>query len=45
MSKRMTVVFKNENIYKHLKVGSLQREICNASDIVSEAIARVDRKP
>ncbi len=37
MSKRMTVVFKNENIYKHLKVEAAKRNI-NASDIVSEAI-------
>lgn len=37
MSKRMTVVFKDENIYKHLKVEAAKRNI-NASDIVSEAI-------
>ena len=37
MSKRMTVVFKNENIYTHLKVEAAKRNI-NASDIVSEAV-------
>ena len=37
MSKRMTVVFKDENIYKHLKVEAAKRGI-NASDIVSEAV-------
>ena len=37
MSKRMTVVFKNENIYTHLKVEAAKRDI-NASDIVSEAV-------
>ena len=37
MSKRMTVVFKDENIYTHLKVESAKRNI-NASDIVSEAV-------
>jgi hypothetical protein len=37
MSKRMTVVFKDENIYTHLKVEAAKRNI-NASDIVSEAI-------
>ncbi len=37
MSKRMTVVFKNENIYTHLKVEAAKRNM-NASDIVSEAV-------
>jgi hypothetical protein len=37
MSKRMTVVFKDENIYTHLKVEAAKRGI-NASDIVSEAV-------
>ncbi len=37
MSKRMTVVFKDENIYRHLKVEAAKRGI-NASDIVSEAV-------
>lgn len=37
MSKRMTVVFKDENIYTHLKVEAAKRNI-HASDIVSEAI-------
>src|SRR5665648_431646 len=37
MSKRMTVVFKDENIYMHLKVEAAKRNI-NASDIVSEAV-------
>ena len=37
MSKRMTVVFKDENIYTHLKVEAAKRNI-NASDIVSEAV-------
>ena len=37
MSKRMTVVFKDENVYKHLKVEADKRDI-NASDIVSEAV-------
>ena len=37
MSKRMTVVFKDENLYTHLKVEAAKRNI-NASDIVSEAI-------
>ena len=37
MSKRMTVVFKDENIHTHLKVEAVKRNI-NASDIVSEAI-------
>jgi hypothetical protein len=37
MSKRMTVVFKNENTYMHLKVEAAKRNI-NASDIVSEAV-------
>ena len=37
MSKRMTVVFKDENIYTHLKVEAVKRDI-NASDIVSEAV-------
>jgi len=37
MSKRMTVVFRDENIYTHLKVEAAKRNI-NASDIVSEAI-------
>ena len=37
MSKRMTVVFKDENVYKHLKVEAAKRDI-NASEIVSEAI-------
>ena len=33
----MTVVFKDENVYKHLKVEAAKRDI-NASEIVSEAI-------
>ena len=33
----MTVVFKDENIYTHLKVEAAKRGI-NASDIVSEAV-------
>ena len=37
MSKRMTVVFKDENIYTHLKVEAVKRDI-NASDIISEAV-------
>ena len=37
MSKRMTIVFKDENIYRHLKVEAAKRDI-NASEIVSEAI-------
>jgi hypothetical protein len=37
MGKRMTVVFKDENIYTHLKVEAAKRNI-NASDIVSEAV-------
>ena len=37
MSKRMTVVFKNENTYIQLKVEAAKRNI-NASDIVSEAV-------
>ena len=37
MSKRMTVVFKDENVYKHLKVEAAKRDI-NASEIVSEAV-------
>jgi len=37
MSKRMTVIFKDENIYTHLKVEAAKRDI-NASDIVSEAV-------
>ena len=37
MSKRMTVVFQNENTYTHLKVEAAKRNI-NASDIVSEAV-------
>jgi hypothetical protein len=37
MSKRMTVVFKNENTYMHLKVEAAKRNI-NASDIISEAV-------
>ncbi len=37
MSKRMTVIFKDENIYTHLKVEAAKRSI-NASDIVSEAV-------
>lgn len=37
MGKRMTVVFKNENVYTHLKVEAAKRNI-NASDIVSEAV-------
>lgn len=37
MSKRMTVVFKDENLYTHLKVEAAKRNI-NASDIVSEAV-------
>jgi hypothetical protein len=37
MSKRMTVVFRDENIYTHLKVEAAKRNI-NASDIVSEAV-------
>ena len=37
MSKRMTIVFKDENIYTHLKVEAAKRGI-NASDIVSEAV-------
>ena len=37
MSKRMTVIFKDENIYTHLKVEAVKRDI-NASDIVSEAV-------
>ena len=37
MSKRMTVIFKDENTYTHLKVEAAKRNI-NASDIVSEAV-------
>ncbi len=37
MSKRMTVVFKDDNIYTHLKVEAAKRNM-NASDIVSEAV-------
>ena len=37
MSKRMTVVFKDENIYTHLKIEAVKRDI-NASDIISEAV-------
>ncbi len=37
VSKRMTVVFKDENLYTHLKVEAAKRNI-NASDIVSEAV-------
>ena len=37
MSKRMTVVFKDENLYTNLKVEAAKRNI-NASDIVSEAV-------
>ena len=37
MSKRMTVIFKDENIYSHLKIEAVKRDI-NASDIVSEAV-------
>jgi len=37
MSKRMTVVFKDENTYTHLKVEAAKRNI-NASDIISEAV-------
>ena len=37
VSKRMTVVFKDENTYMHLKVEAAKRNI-NASDIVSEAV-------
>jgi predicted DNA-binding protein len=37
MSKKMTVVFKDENVYTHLKVEAAKRSI-NASDIVSEAV-------
>ena len=37
MSKRMTVIFKDENIYTHLKVEAVKRDI-NASDIISEAV-------
>jgi hypothetical protein len=37
MSKRMTVVFKDENTYTYLKVEAAKRNI-NASDIVSEAV-------
>jgi hypothetical protein len=37
MGKRMTVVFKDENIYTHLKVEAAKRNI-NASYIVSEAV-------
>ena len=33
----MTVIFKDENIYTHLKVEAVKRDI-NASDIVSEAV-------
>jgi len=33
----MTVVFKNENLYTHLKVEAAKRNI-NASDIISEAV-------
>ena len=33
----MTVVFKDENVYKHLKVEAAKRDI-NASEIVSEAV-------
>ncbi len=33
----MTVIFKDENIYTHLKVEAAKRDI-NASDIVSEAV-------
>ena len=33
----MTVVFKDENVYKHLKVEAAKRDI-NASKIVSEAV-------
>ncbi|MCL5987037.1 MAG: hypothetical protein M1371_10840 [Actinobacteria bacterium] len=37
MSKRMTVVFKDENTYTHLKVEAAKRNM-NASEIVSEAV-------
>jgi hypothetical protein len=37
MSKRMTIVFKDENTYTHLKVEAAKRNI-NASDIISEAV-------
>lgn len=37
MSKRMTVVFKDDNTYTHLKVEAAKRNM-NASDIVSEAV-------
>ena len=33
----MTVIFKDENIYTHLKVEAVKRDI-NASDIISEAV-------
>ena len=33
----MTVVFKDENIYTHLKIEAVKRDI-NASDIISEAV-------
>lgn len=37
MSKRVTVVFRDENTYTHLKVEAAKRNM-NASDIVSEAV-------
>ncbi len=37
MSKRMTVVFKDDNTYTHLKVEAAKRNM-NASDIISEAV-------
>ena len=37
MSKRMTVVFRDDNTYTHLKVEAAKRNM-NASDIVSEAV-------
>jgi len=37
MSKRMTVIFKDENVYKHLKVEAAKRDV-NASEIISDAV-------
>lgn len=37
MSKRVTVVFRDENTYTHLKVEAAKRNM-NASGIVSEAV-------
>ena len=37
MSKRMTVVFNDENVYTHLKVEAAKRNR-TSSDIISEAV-------